>query len=326
MISTPQMYAAVAFAVVLMVVLVPYWMFIARREEASRVTLWRRIQGAGQLVRRREFGVARQIEQLSSFGPLNDILRPMGVLTRPLQTAIQRSGVQISVGGVVLASAALAALFGVMTLRATGLPVAALFLGLAGLCLPIIVLRVAQNKRLRKFEEQFPEAVDLIARSLRAGHALPTSLRLASEELPEPLSGEFKRLHDHQAYGLPLPDALKDLANRLPLIDARFFVTALLTQREAGGNLAEVLDNLALVIRERFKIQRQLRVRAAHGRMTGLVLGGLPPVMGLILAYRAPQEFSLLFTDPLGVRMLTVAVILQVVGVLLIRKITNVEY
>ena len=142
---------------------------------------------------------------------------------------------------------------------------------------PFLVVRFKATKRMRKFEEQFPEAIDLIARALRAGHAFTTGLALVAEEAPQPVAGEFRLLYDQQNFGMPLPDALKAFAERIPLLDARFFVTAVLTQRESGGNLAEILGNLANVIRERFKVKRQVRVISAHGRITGWVLSGLPP-------------------------------------------------
>jgi tight adherence protein B len=161
---------------------------------------------------------------------------------------------------------------------------------------------------------------------LRAGHAFTTGLRLAAEELPEPAAAEFRMLHDQQNYGLPMTDALKDFAKRVPIIDARFFVTAVLTQREAGGNLAEVLDNLAAVIRERFKVKRQLRVKAAHGRITGVVLAGLPPCVAIALTLQDLHHFSSMLAAPLGIRMIIAAFVLQVVGAILIMKITDIEY
>ena len=144
---------------------------------------------------------------------------------------------------------------------------------------PFIFVRHKKNQRLKKFEEQFPEAIDLIARALRAGHAFTTGLAMAAEEIPAPVGEEFKLLYDRQNFGMPLPDAMKAFAARIPLIDARFFVTAVLTQRETGGNLGEVLDNLASVIRERFKVKRQVRVLTAHGRITGWILAALPPAL-----------------------------------------------
>jgi tight adherence protein B len=180
--------------------------------------------------------------------------------------------------------------------------------------------------RLQKFTEQFPEAVDLIARTLRAGHAFTTGIRVASEELPAPVNAEFKLLYEQQNYGMPLPDALKALAHRIPIIDTRFFVTAVLTQREAGGNLAEVLDNLSSVIRERFRIKRQIRVITAHGRMTGAVLAAMPPAIAVYLLIRTPEHFKILLDDPTGVKMILAAVGMQILGGLLIWKISDVEY
>ena len=139
---------------------------------------------------------------------------------------------------------------------------------------PFIYVKSEETSGCRKFEEQFPEAIDLIGRALRAGHAFTTGLAMAAEEIPAPVGEEFKLLYDRQNFGMPLPDAMRAFAARIPLIDARFFVTAVLTQRETGGNLGEVLDNLASVIRERFKVKRQVRVLTAHGRITGWILAG----------------------------------------------------
>jgi tight adherence protein B len=218
------------------------------------------------------------------------------------------------------------ALFGYLTITWVPSIWLGVIVGLATGAAPYTVLRIIRARRLNKFEEQFPEAVDLIARTLRAGHALTTGLKMAADELPQPVAAEFKLLYDQQNYGLPLTDGLHALAQRVPLIDARFFVTAVLTQRDAGGNLAEVLDNLSAVIRERFKIKRQLRVVSAHGRLTGVVLAALPPTLALFLMVRMPEHFKILLEDPAGIRMVIVAVMLQLLGAFLIYKITKVEY
>src|SRR5439155_6702388 len=155
----------------------------------------------------------------------------------------------------------------------------------------------------------------LMARALRAGHALTTALQIVGDEIPDPVGAEFKLLFDRQNYGMSLPDALKAFADRMPILDARFFVTALLTQREMGGNLSEVLDNLATVIRERFKVKRQVRIVSAHGRLTGLVLGLLPPAVAVVLFVTAPDHIRTLIDDRLGLDMLMGAVVLQCIGV-----------
>jgi tight adherence protein B len=192
--------------------------------------------------------------------------------------------------------------------------------------MPYWFVKFARNKRMFKFEEYFPEAIDLIARALRAGHALPTGLSMVAEEMQAPVGTEFRTLYDEQNFGLTLPDAMRNFARRIPVLDARFFVTAVLTQRESGGNLAEVLDNLSAVIRERFKVKRQIRVISAHGRITGVVLAFLPPCLAAATLFIAPDHLGTLTGDPLGVRMIIGALVLQVVGTLLMRKITQIEY
>jgi tight adherence protein B len=179
---------------------------------------------------------------------------------------------------------------------------------------------------MRQFEQHFPEAIDLVARALRAGHALPTGLSMVADEMAAPVGTEFRLLYEEQNFGLTITDALRNFADRIPVLDARFFVTAVLTQREAGGNLAEVLDNLSSVIRERFKIKRQVRVISAHGRITGWVLAFLPPSLAAVTLLFAPKHLGTLIGDPLGRQMILVAFVLQIAGTLVIRKIVNVEY
>ncbi len=149
---------------------------------------------------------------------------------------------------------------------------------------------------------------------------------MVSDEMPDPIGTEFKLLYDRQNFGMPMPEALRSLAERIPLLDARFFVTAVLTQRETGGNLSEVLDNLAVVIRDRFKVKRQVRVVTAHGRITGWILSAMPPSLAGILCIVSPEHMKLLITDPLGLKMIAAALVLQVLGTVVIRKLVNVPY
>ena len=176
------------------------------------------------------------------------------------------------------------------------------------------------------FEEQFPEAIELMARALRAGHAFPTGILMVADEIPSPVGAEFKLLYDRQNFGMPLSDALKGMAERVPILDARFFTTAVLTQRETGGNLSEILDNLAAVIRDRFKVKRQVRAVTAHGRITGWILAGLPPVLAFILSMVSPEHMKPMITDPLGIKMIAVGGTMQVIGSLIIRKLVNIRY
>ena len=140
-----------------------------------------------------------------------------------------------------------------------------------------------RTKRFQKFEEKFPEAIDTLARAVRAGHAFTTALEMIANEVAEPVAGEFRQLYEEQKFGLPVRDALFNLADRVPLVDIKFFVTAVMLQRETGGNLAEILDNLSYVIRERFKILRQVRVHTAQGRLTMVLLMALPPTVVIML-------------------------------------------
>jgi tight adherence protein B len=192
--------------------------------------------------------------------------------------------------------------------------------------IPYYCLSQVRARRARKLEEQFPEAIDLLSRALRAGHALTTGLAMVADELPEPMGGEFRLLHDQQTFGRPVPEALKNFAVRVPAPDARFFVTAVLTQRDAGGNLSELLDNLSAIIRDRFRVKRQIRVISAHGRITGWVLAGLTPTLVLVFMYIMPENYASFYRDPLGIRMIVVAVLLQLAGIAMIRKIVNIEY
>ena len=209
---------------------------------------------------------------------------------------LDQSGVKVSPSGVFLIALGLAVLLGLIGGMVThvdagaGRPAAAI-----GFALPFIFLNVKRTKRLRAFEEQFPEGLDLISRALKAGHAFATGLKMVADEMPEPVGPEFRKTFDEQNFGLPLKDALDNLTHRMPLLDVRFFATAVLIQRETGGNLSEILENLAHVVRERFKILRQVRVYTAHGRFTGYVLLALPAVLCIALSFINPEHMNLLF-------------------------------
>jgi tight adherence protein B len=196
---------------------------------------------------------------------------------------------------------------------------------LVGASLPTLWLRRRRTVRLRQFEEQFPEALDMLSRAMRAGHAFQTALGTAGEELAAPVGVELKKVFDRQNFGLPLNDALKELTERIPLVDVKFFVTAVAIQRESGGNLAEILDNLAHVVRERFKVQRQVRTHTAHGRFTGFVLLALPAGLAVALSFIAPDQMHLLFTEPMGRMMIVGAIVMQTLGFFWIRKVIKIE-
>ncbi|HEV3483354.1 MAG TPA: type II secretion system F family protein [Candidatus Acidoferrales bacterium] len=201
----------------------------------------------------------------------------------------------------------------------------ALLVGLATGTIPIASVAWKRHRRFRNFEEHFPEALDLLGRAVRAGHAFTTGLEMISKEMAQPIAGEFQTAFDEQNFGLPLRDALLNMTERIPLIDVRFFVTALLIQKETGGNLAEILDALARVIRDRFRIYREVRVKTAQGRLTAAILIALPPLMMVMLEIVNPHYISVLFTDPKGPMVLAIAGILQVIGSIMLWKIIHIE-
>src|SRR5262245_16935965 len=313
----------VAFFVVFRIIFVRYWMIVDRSEEREERALRKRLRGR----RTAALGpaIVKAQERLTSLGHLDAILM-RGRAAAALQELVTESRLNLTVGGLLLACALAAVVVFVLILSATSSALLAVATAALVGSLPVLYVRRARKKRLAVFEEQFPEAIDLIARGLRAGHALTTTLQLVGDEVPDPVGAEFRLLFEQQNYGMSLADALKAFARRVPIIDARFFVTALLTQREMGGNLSEVLDNLASVIRERFKVKRQVRVVSAHGRITGLVLGFMPPIVAIVLFILNPRHMRLLIDDPIGVQLVMVGVALQVIGVFAIRRIVDVEY
>jgi tight adherence protein B len=196
---------------------------------------------------------------------------------------------------------------------------------LLGALMPYSYASWRRTRRFQKFEEIFPEAIDTLARAVRAGHAFTTALELISNEVGEPIATEFRKLYEEQKFGLPVRDALMNLTERIPLVDVKFFVTAVMLQRETGGNLAEILDNLSYVIRERFKIMRQVRVYTAQGRLTMLLLMGLPPLIITSMLFLSPQFVHPLFSDPIGHSLIVVGITLQTVGYFVIRRIIQIQ-
>lgn len=215
--------------------------------------------------------------------------------------------------------------FGLMVfLLSRFLPLAILAAALGAL-LPYIYARRRASKRLRMFEEQLPDAIDLIGRAIRAGHPLSAGFKMVAEEARDPVAEEFRRVFEEQRFGLDFDETMFGLADRVPLVDTRILVTAVLVQREVGGNLAEILDNLAYVIRERFKIRRQLRVITAQGRLSGYILACLPIAVGGMIFLLNRSYIMELFTNDAGKFMLVAALFFQICGFLWIRKIVNIE-
>jgi tight adherence protein B len=191
--------------------------------------------------------------------------------------------------------------------------------------LPYLWMRRRRTRRLYAFESELPEAIDLLGRAIRAGHPLSSGMKMVADESGEPIAGEFRRTFEENRFGVPFDDAIQEMSDRVDIVDVRILVTAILIQREVGGNLAEVLDNLASVIRARSTIRRQLRVYTAQGRMSGYVLALLPIVVGTIIYLLNPEYGSRMFVHPMGRLMLGIAFVMQIIGFLWIRKIINID-
>ncbi len=196
---------------------------------------------------------------------------------------------------------------------------------IAASVLPSIWIYFRRKKRLKKFAEQLPNALGLMARALRAGHSLGAGFQLIGTELNDPIAKEFTQVFEEQNLGIPLEEALEGLTDRVPNLDLKFFCTAIILQRQTGGDLAEILDKIGHLIRERFKILGQIQALTGEGRLSGVVLLALPPVLFVTIYYLKPDYASLLFTDPLGQWMMGGAALMQLFGAIVIKKIINIK-
>ena len=307
------------------IILGSYWMFVVRPEDRAARALRQRLTPAPER-RQADTVLTKKDAPLSALKFFDALLSRSGRLLDPVKRSLADSGLPWTLGAVLLGCGFLAAVTFAVLDFLTSRPGMSALAALAVGSTPCLYVRYAAAQRLSKLEEQLPEAVDMIAVSLRAGHAFTTGLLMVAQEVAKPLGAEFRLLYDQQTYGKPLPDVLREFADRVPLLDARIFVTAVLTQRETGGNLAEVLDKLASVIRERFRVRRQVRALSAHGRITGWTLALLPPVLALILFVVAPKHIRALIDDPFGQQLTLGAIGLQIAGTLAIRRIVNVEF
>jgi len=199
------------------------------------------------------------------------------------------------------------------------------FAGFAAGTLPLLFVLFKRKRRLGKFGKQLPEALELISRALRAGHSLAAGISLAAEEMPDPIGSEFGRCYEEQNFGIPLEQALDEMTNRVPNLDLRFFATAVILQRQTGGDLAEILDKIGYLVRERFKIWGAIQALTGEGRLSGIVLLALPPVLFLVMYKLNPEYTMILFNDQLGQKMLLGAVIMQLLGAYVIRKIIRIK-
>jgi tight adherence protein B len=263
-------------------------------------------------------------EQLSQIPALDVFLRRSERISA-IQVMLAQGDTNMRAGNFLALCAIISAVAGLAAFIWSGRGPVAWAAMLVGFLLPYSYASYRRNKRFEKFEELFPEAIDTLARAVRAGHAFTTAIEMIAGEVAEPVCGEFRKLYEEQKFGMPVRDALVNLTERVPLVDVKFFVTAVMLQRETGGNLAEILDNLSYVIRERFKIQRQVRVYTAQGRLTMALLMGMPPVIVTVMLLIEPAFIRPLFSDPIGHTLLVAGITLQTIGYFVIRKIIKIQ-
>jgi tight adherence protein B len=322
----PVLLAAGVFVVAAVVVVALYYTVAGMPEAMAERRIKQRIEDVtfrfdeglsepSDLVKRQADGALPAIDRLAAGTKAGNWI------ARLIEQAGSKTGVSTVIVTSLLLGLGLAFLVTVILRHPAGL-IPGFLLGAAA---PFGVLIRKRSVRLRRFEEQFPEALDLLSRAIKAGHAFQTAMGMVAEEGADPMGPEFRKTFEEQNFGLPLKDALNNLAVRMPLLDVRFFVTAVLIQRETGGNLSEILDNLAHVVRERFKILRQVRVYTAHGRLTGYVLLAMPAFLAVALMLINPEHMGVLFSDRMGQMMIAGTIVMQTIGYFWIRKVIKIE-
>lgn len=301
------------------------WLILGNQTQQGVVRT--RIEAVRKAERRGEISVDLALlrdEMLSTVPLLNRLMMNLAWTMR-VQNLISQADLKTKAGKILLLSAVAGLGSYIISGRLLHHFLAAAAIGLLAAAAPLTVVALKRRRRMRKFEERFPEALDLLGRAVRAGHAFTTGLEIVSKESPEPVASEFRTCFDEQNFGLPMRDALLNMTERMPLVDVRFFVTALLVQKETGGNLAEILDELARVIRDRFRIHREVQVKTAQGRLTAMILIALPVVMLVALEGANPSYVRVLFDDPIGPTVLGVAAVMQIIGSILIWRIVHIE-
>jgi len=317
------LFAVLLFAAVLLLVWGVYVGWQAHRDpEAERIA--RRLRSViGTETRQADVTIVKE-RRLAATPELHALLRRLPG-TRRLDRMLLQAGARYLLAAL-LARCAGAFVAGVVLaafLRLPAVLMAACAFGLAAL--PLLWLVRAKESRMARFERQLPDALDMMSRAMRAGHAFPTALKLVSDEMPAPLGEEFKAAFDEVNFGVGMGDALNGLAQRVPSMDLQYFVVAVLIQRESGGNLTELLNSISAIIRDRHKLAGQVRVLSAEGRMSAWVLCLLPFGAGFLMYSANPDTMNVLFTDPAGRKLLFGALTMMAFGVLAIRKIVRIR-
>lgn len=301
---------------VLLYLLRPTKTEVAVQQHLEHIEESRTVEGDGSTILKRQ--------ALSSTPWLDDLIRDIPGSVA-LARLIRQSGSTWQVSSVFLLSVVLAVMVGWLASSAIPSALLSTVFGLIAGALPYLYLYIRREMRFRKCDALLPDAVDLMARGLRAGHAVPAVLEMVGREIAEPLAGEFRILHEEQNLGLPLRDAMLNLVDRVPRDDMRFLATAVLLQKETGGNLAQILDKTAALARERARLYGQLRIYTAQGRITGWILCIAPFIMFGLLSVVNWKYEKILFTNPTGLKVIYVGLGMMLLGILIIRKIIDIK-
>lgn len=266
----------------------------------------------------------RKKELLSTVPFINQLLLKLEAATK-LHAVLYQADVKMTPEGLMLISLIVWAICTYLIYLRTDVLILSAIIALTPGSVPLAYVLQKRAKRFQAFEEGLPGAIDLMVNALRGGHSLVSAIELVGKEVADPVGREFRICFDEQNYGLELRMAMENLSIRMPIQDVRIMMTAIIIQKESGGNVAEVLDKCAYVIRERFRLKREIRVKTAQGRLTGWILSFLPLVLGILLFLANPKNTSLLWRTPMGLRMLYTGTLLTFVGALIIRRIVNIR-
>lgn len=266
----------------------------------------------------------QRVQQRSRMPWFQDLMASIGPGER-LTRFVSSSGLQVSAAELLLLSLVLAVAGFALPALFGRPPILGAALALALAWLPWWRVSRARNKRVQRFEQQFPEALDMMGRAMRAGHAFPTAVKMCGDEMSEPMGRDFRILSDEMNYGIPAAEALQNLALRVPLPDVSYFVVAVLIQRESGGNLAELLDSISAILRARLKLLGEVRTLSAEGKLSAIILTALPFGVALVVNLVNPEFMAVLWTDPVGLRVVGAALFMMVLGILWMRSIIRIR-
>ena len=311
------------FALVLLAVVGGYFLLSAGRAEKAEVK--RRISLL-ELRNLQDADVPEFLknEVLSEVPLLNRLLSRVNIAAT-IDRRLRQADMKMPVGTFLLLSLVLF-FAGIVAGRILHWPaILSVVVGIALLTVPNLIVDIKRRRRLKRFMNHFPEALEMFSRSLRAGHSFTGAIQLVAQEMPDPIGPEFSKVFEEQNLGIPLRQALIGMTDRVDVLDVKFFVTAILIQRETGGNLAEIIDKIAYVIRERFRVQGQLKIFTAQARISGTILALLPVGMAVLLGILNPEYMKPLWVEKTGKILIGVAVTMQILGFLAIRKIIRIK-